>query len=64
MLHEINPGLWEELDQEIDVAIRSHLAACRRTEHGQFLHLVATADIGDLGFRRSTLTPLHPWPSW
>jgi len=43
-------GARQEIDEEVDVAVGPHVTARSRAEDGQLLHLVAAADVSDLGF--------------
>jgi hypothetical protein len=50
MFQEADISLRQKLNQQVDVAVLSHLAPDCGTKHRQFPHLVPPADLGQLGF--------------
>src|SRR5271165_4644290 len=49
VLHQAHVRLRQKLDQQIDIAIRPHLAPRGRSKQREFPNLVSPAEVGQLG---------------
>src|ERR1035438_9233809 len=49
VVHQVDVGIRQELDQHVDIAVGPHLSAGRRPEKREFPNAVPTAEICQLG---------------